>query len=144
MPPFGPSYCGHGCTLVLWRVNSFGGPCLYSNWNPLKDWEDSRRTRVCTWNGCYRPMFYRFGPCWQDCFRRLWNLPNVGSSWQMESAKGKPLKISPKPSSGVAPWFLIWWDGKYCPSRTDGVTPAAPHGDGLRPLKLWAIVNLFH
>lgn len=37
MPPFGPSYCGHGCTLVLWRVNGFGGPCFYSNWNPLKD-----------------------------------------------------------------------------------------------------------
>lgn len=81
-----------------------------SNWNPLEDGEDSRRTRVLHLSGMAST-----GPClmvlaWQDSFWRLRDLPNEGSSWHMGSSKGKPLKTSPMSSYGVALWLLVWRD----------------------------------
>lgn len=28
IPSFGPFWCGCGCSLVIWRMNGFGGLCL--------------------------------------------------------------------------------------------------------------------
>lgn len=148
----GCSYCGHGCTLVLWKVSGSGGPCLYSLPEVTEILWKIEKTAgqgfaldgVAAAGLCFMGLVLG----WQDCFWRLWNLPSVGSSWQMESAKGMALKTSPKSSCGVTPGFLIWRDEKYCHfnahTRIYRVTPAASHGDGLKPLELWAIVKPLH
>lgn len=108
----GPSFCGHGCTLVLWKVNVSGGPCLYSLpevteilWKIEKTvGQGFALDKVAATDLCFMGLVLG----WKDCFWTLWNLPSVGFRWQMESAKGMALKTSPKSSSGVTPYF--WYD----------------------------------